>query len=222
MVKVASLASVARLPRWLNKIVTVRIVIHLILYNNYTVSNHNTGAWNWLRQMYSEWKAGTYVENNAERYDVVVYTMADYYYALNLSMVEILWSHTIPESSVSHVYTSPCYNWGGYTNGFYFGPPGAVAKILTRWKVHNQNLFPSSRSNYESTVWHAFSHYKINHIDASMWFWKIRWTGESKPWIRGQKHNHNLKLLESCVSNIKRKVSASTSLHLSRVMQCEK
>ena len=70
------------------------------------------------------------------------------------------------------IYTSQVNDAEGYTNGFYFGKPGQLSKILNRW-----DDFENSNHDYEFALKKSFLKYNIHREATDIVFWKIRANG---------------------------------------------
>lgn len=123
---------------------------------------------NSLRQMYSEYRVGKWLEENQSRYKAAVVCGPDYYILNKLNMTEV-------DKSMCGggcMYTSAVNDAGGYTNGFYIGSLSPMINILKRYEIINR-LLPTN-NDYEHLVKRAFEINGITRCVSDMLFLKIR------------------------------------------------
>lgn len=148
---------------------------------------------NALRQLYSEYMVGKFLENNniSSFYDLAFVCGPDYYIANNIKI-----EHIIDSYYNNILYTSQVNNGDGITNGFYFGKIHNMIKLLKRY-----NDFESSNKDYEYTVLKAIKNYNISHKFTDIIFFKIRanndihWQGGKKTdFIKDKNEKNNINL----------------------------
>jgi hypothetical protein len=122
---------------------------------------------NCLRQMYSEYRVGTFLEKNVNKYDVAIICGPDFYIANKLNITEIHDSYLN-----SNFYTTIANDAQGYTNGFYFGKPKILIKPLKRFS-YIQDFMPAHR-DYEYILQQSIDNNKIIRNISSLMFFKIR------------------------------------------------
>jgi MinD-like ATPase involved in chromosome partitioning or flagellar assembly len=74
--------------------------------------------------------------------------------------------------SRNELYTASHEDWGGITNGFYFGNLENMIKILKRYQYLNEYL--PTINNYENVLYESFKKNKIKRIATNIYFSKIR------------------------------------------------
>lgn len=133
---------------------------------------------NAMRQLYIERSVGQWVEQHANKYDVVVALTADYFTALDISLQDVRYA----AQSECAVFTSamsdllPSGAALGFTNGFYIGAPFPIAKVMRR--LDDAVLWrPRSPHAYESHLKRAFELHRIERRPTSMIFFKVRADG---------------------------------------------
>lgn len=122
---------------------------------------------NAIRQMYSEYRVGLFVEKNKNKYDSVIVCGPDYYLLTNINLEHV--DNTIINPIV---YTASVNQGGGYTNGFYIGNPHSIIKILKRYEALKDNL--PTEKDYEFLLKKSFDDNKVNTDVTDMLFYKIR------------------------------------------------
>ena len=148
-------------------------------FHNYTKKQSR----NALRQMYSENAVANFLAyNNA---DIAVVCGPDFYIANDINI-----NHIRDAMTCTCVYTSQVNPSGGYTNGFYFGKPSIVAKIMKRLELYDRSGHLHNKYNYESYVKYAFTSHKIPHKLTDIVFFKVRANGHIR-WA-GDKQTHFL------------------------------
>ena len=129
---------------------------------------------NAMRQLHSEKKVGDFLASHECEFACVC--GPDYYLARKINM-----DHVRDSIATSTIYTSQVNDAEGYTNGFYFGKPGQLIKILNRY-----DEFQSSNHDYEWGVKRAFVEHSLQRKATDMVFWKIRASGNVS-WQGGQR-----------------------------------
>jgi hypothetical protein len=126
---------------------------------------------NAIRQMYSEYKVGTWLEKNKGIYDAAIVCGPDYFLLnkVNISDIEFAINHP------TTVFTTPCNPGQGYTNGFYIGMLDPLIKILKRFENLN-NMLPTNR-DYEYLLKNAFVQHNVTNKITNLFFFKIRNSG---------------------------------------------
>lgn len=76
------------------------------------VYNSEISSFNALRQLYTEYRVGCYIERNKEKYDIVIATCSDNYFCNKLDINEI--EECLINKNI--IYISPMNDAGGYTN----------------------------------------------------------------------------------------------------------
>lgn len=126
---------------------------------------------NALRQMYSEYKVGTWLEKNKGTYDAAIVCGPDYFLLNKVNISDIVFAMNNPTT----VFTTPVNVGQGYTNGFYIGTLDPLIKILKRFEKLN-NILPINR-DYEYLVKNAFVENNVTNKITNLFFFKIRNTG---------------------------------------------
>jgi len=123
---------------------------------------------NALRQMYSEYRVGLFLEKNVNNYDVAIVCGPDYYIANNININDVENAYTNQS-----FYTSCLNDAGGYTNGFYIGTPNVLINPLKRFeKIH---LLPQDRTyDYEFILKKSMTDNNINRNITKIVFFKVR------------------------------------------------
>jgi hypothetical protein len=122
---------------------------------------------NCLRQMYSEYRVGLFLEKNINKYDLAIICGPDFYIANKLDINEILNSY-----NNSNFYTTISNDAQGYTNGFYFGKPEILIKPLKRLSFIQ--LFMPAHRDYEYILKQSIDNNNIVRNVSSLMFFKIR------------------------------------------------
>ena len=138
---------------------------------------------NALRQLYSERRVGVFLQSRVGReYAVAVVVSPDYHIALAIEGLELVTASLLRDT----VYTSHVNpgGRGGTTNGFYFGTPLALSKILRRYEylehieAHLLRTEGKRRSlSYEQVLGQAFSLANVTQASSPLVFFKIRANG---------------------------------------------
>ena len=139
------------------------------------IDHDNKTTLNALRQLYSEYRVGKYLEKNIHNYDGCVISGPDYYFSNYINL------RHINSSLKKHdtIYLSKVNDENGYTNGFYFGTLKPMCKILKRYEdsfevLKNQNIF-----NYETLLKYFVIKYGINIERTDINFLKVRNNGST-------------------------------------------
>ena len=122
---------------------------------------------NAIRQLYSEYRIGKFLEKNKSKYKLAVVCGPDYFIVNDINLNDVKKSLSIERC----IYTSDQNDGSGYTNGFYFGKPNILEIILKRYEYFH--TFSYNR-DYEYLLKQAFIVNKINRRVTDMVFFKIR------------------------------------------------
>ena len=138
---------------------------------------------NALRQLYSERRVGVFLQSRVGRqYAVAIVMSPDYHIALAIEGLELFTASLLRDT----VYTTDVNpgGRGGTTNGFYFGTPLALSKILRRFEylehieAHLLRTEGKRRSlSYEQVLGQAFSWANVTQASSPLVFFKIRADG---------------------------------------------
>jgi hypothetical protein len=122
---------------------------------------------NALRQMYTEYKVGCFLENHQTEYDVAIALSADQWIANNICIEHI---QTAAQNNV--IYLSDVNPGYGFTNGFYFGKPAILIPLLKRYD-NIDRYFPCN-SDYEYLVAKCICENNIEYAFTKIVTFKIR------------------------------------------------
>ena len=139
---------------------------------------------NALRQLYSESRVGVFLQSRVGReYAAAVVVSPDYHIALAIDGLQLLIASVLRDT----VYTTdvnPGGARGGTTDGFYFGTPFALSKILRRYDylehIDARLLRTEGKRrslSYEQVLGHAFTWANITQASSPLVFFKIRADG---------------------------------------------
>lgn len=134
----------------------------------FTRSDYTEGiVKNCLRQMYSEFRVGLFLEKNQAKYDIAIVCGPDFFIANKLDITEI-------ESSYINntFYTTTTNDAQGYSNGFYFGKPSVLINPLKRM-LTIEDYMPANR-DYEYILQQSLEKNNITRTVSSIFFFKIR------------------------------------------------
>ena len=120
---------------------------------------------NALRQMYSEYRVGLFLEKNINKYKKAIVCGPDYYIANKLNINDL-------NNYNNYIYRTIVNNGQGYTNGFYFGNINLVIPILKRYEQLNKYL-PTNK-DYEYLLKKSFDDNNISSKICNITFFKIR------------------------------------------------
>lgn len=123
---------------------------------------------NAVRQMYSEYMCGKYIDTKEEKYDVVIVCGPDYYLPFEINLSHLY--NCMHDKNV--IYFSRNNNCHGFTNGFYISTPNIVSKILKRY--NELPLILPVEKDYEYIIKVIVDKYKIDTLFTDMLFFKIR------------------------------------------------
>ena len=145
--------------------------------------------YNSIRQMYSEYRVGKFLEKNKSKYIGAVVVGPDYY-ILN-PIKEKDFSDSI-HTNKSLIYLTQIGNGsnGGYTNGLYFGKIDNLNKILFRYLLLHKYL--PTKKDYEYILKKACVDSNINIRISDIIFFKIRANKKAILQTRPQ-HSHLIK-----------------------------
>ena len=134
---------------------------------------------NALRQMYSEYRVGKFLEKNKIKYKLALVCGPDYYIATPLNL-----NHFDDCFKNDYIYTSQVNDGDGYTNGFYFGKCGSLLPLLKRYE--NIESYLPINKDYEYLVKKSLTNANIERKPTDIHFFKIRanknvkWQGNRK------------------------------------------
>ena len=138
---------------------------------------------NALRQLYSESRVGVFLQSRVGReYAAAVVVSPDYHIALAIDGLQLLTASLLRDT----VYTTDVNpgGEGGTTNGFYFGAPLALSKILRRYDyleyIEARLLRTEGKRrslSYEQVLGHAFTWANVTQASSPLVFFKIRADG---------------------------------------------
>ena len=131
----------------------------------YSNIKHNT---NGIRQLYSEYRAGTWLKINKEEYKCCVACGPDYQLLNDINMNDL--KESIENKNL--IFTTRCNPAYGYTNGFYIGGIEGMIKLLSRYE--NIGEYMPVKKDYEYIVKWAVDYNKLEHKLTDMLFFKIR------------------------------------------------
>ena len=122
---------------------------------------------NAIRQMYSEYRVGLFLEKHINNYDTAIVCGPDYYLLNKININDV-------DQSIynNNVYTTKVNDADGYTNGFYIGNLRTIIKILRRYE-NLQNFLPVNK-DYEYLLKKSFENNDITRQITDMLFFKIR------------------------------------------------
>ena len=121
---------------------------------------------NSIRQMYSEYKVGCFLEKNKDNYKGAVICGPDYYIVNNLDINTDYFSYD------NTIYTTRVNDAQGITNGFYIGTINSLVPVLKRYKNITEYL-PTDK-DYENILKRAFDKNNIIRKKIDLLFVKIR------------------------------------------------
>jgi hypothetical protein len=102
----------------------LQLKYNLTFRHNYT-KNITQNA---LRQMYSEYRVGLFLENNTN-YDLAVSFSSDFYFANKINI-----NHCLDSCNNNKLYGCIINEGQGYSNGFFFGNVKSMIKIHKRFE----------------------------------------------------------------------------------------
>lgn len=150
-----------------DKLILLKQMVNLCFNKN---SDYDTDEKinNALRQMYSEYRVGLFLQNNINNYDVAIVCGPDYYIANKINM------NDVENAILNHSFYTTCMNdAGGYTNGFYIGTPNVLVNPLRR--IETLHLLPQDRTyDYEFILKKALMDYHISREITKIVFFKVR------------------------------------------------
>lgn len=121
---------------------------------------------NSVRQMYSEYKVGCFLEKNKDNYKGAVICGPDYYIVNNLDINTDYFSYD------NTIYTTRVNDAQGITNGFYIGTINSLVPVLKRYENITEYL-PTDK-DYENILKRAFDKNNIICKKIDLLFVKIR------------------------------------------------
>ena len=126
---------------------------------------------NAFRQLYAEWRVANMLRE--DKYDLAVVTSSDFFFVRKLNVADVIHAAA---SNDPFVFTTAMNDAGGYTNGFYFGRPGALKKILNRYMdFHRYPQYSTyAYGDYEQVVKDSFSYHNISRGVTDIAFCKLR------------------------------------------------
>jgi hypothetical protein len=120
---------------------------------------------NSLRQMYSEYRVGLFLEKNMNKYKKAIICGPDYYIANKLNINNL-------NNSNNYVYRTIVNNGQGYTNGLFFGNTNLVIPLLKRYD--NLYKYLPNKADYEYVFKKSFDDNNIPSKICDITFFKIR------------------------------------------------
>ena len=123
---------------------------------------------NAVRQMYSEYRVGKFLEEHRGDYDTAIVCGPDYYLLNEISLDDVRKS-VIQENTI---YTTSVNDGQGYTNGFYIGNLNSLINVLKRYEIIT-DLLPS-QYDYEYLLKQCFIKYDIVRNITDLLFVKVR------------------------------------------------
>jgi hypothetical protein len=140
----------------------LQLKYNLKFRDNYT--NENTQ--NALRQMYSEYRVGLFLENNPN-YDLAVSFSSDMYFANKINI-----HHCLDSCNNNKLYGCKINEGQGYSNGFFFGNVKSMIKIYKRFEQIETYL--PVNADYEYVLKMSFDRNNIERIITDIIVFKIR------------------------------------------------
>jgi len=132
---------------------------------------------NILRQLYIERQVGRFLLRHASSFDVAIIACADFWLALNVSLVDVRRAaesaRAVYASVMSDALPKIGHTRAGITNGFYIGAPQPAAAVLSRLDDIALWRRPGPHS-YESQLQAAFELHGVEYRPTSMHFFKVR------------------------------------------------
>lgn len=123
---------------------------------------------NAVRQMYSEYRVGNFLEEHRGDYDTAIVCGPDYYLLNEISLDDVRKS-VIQENTI---YTTSVNDGQGYTNGFYIGNLNSLINVLKRYEIIT-DLLPT-KYDYEYLLKQSFIKYDIVRNITDLLFVKVR------------------------------------------------
>ena len=141
---------------------------------------------NALRQLYSERRVGIFLQARVGReYAAAIVASPDYHLAFAIDELQLL-SASLMRDTVYTTEVNPGGR-GGTTNGFYFGAPLALSRILRRYEYLEDieaYLLRTGKQrsltydlSYEQVLGHAFTWANVTQASTPLVFFKIRADG---------------------------------------------
>ena len=149
-----------------NYITCKNIVCNMPYYDASCFNTHT--KLNVLRQLYSEYQVGLFLEKKCNDYKCAIICGPDFHLLNNINLEHINYSI----NNEMDIYTTMVNDGYGYTNGFYIGSLKPMIKILQRYSILEQ-LLPTDK-DYEYLLKKTFEIYKINRRITNMLFEKVR------------------------------------------------
>ena len=156
---------------------------------------------NCFRQLYSEWRVGGFLQSpEGSKYDAAVVLGPDYHVALDIdveavhrsaSLLDTVYTTNMNDGMFSHLHANL-----SITDGFYFGAPRALSRVLQRYdnltaiRKYLRRFRSTGPLDYEAVLGGAFWKAKIRREVTPMVFFKIRANGVAD-WQGG----HNIRAL---------------------------
>ena len=156
---------------------------------------------NGFRQLYSEWRVGGFLQSpEGSKYDAAVVLSPDYHVALDIdveavyrsaSLRDTVYTTSINDGMFSHLHANL-----SITDGFYFGAPRALSRVLQRYdnltaiRKFLRRFHSTGPLDFEAVLGGAFRKAKISREVTPMVFFKIRANGVPD-WQGG----HNIRAL---------------------------
>lgn len=121
---------------------------------------------NALRQLYSEYRVGKFLENN--NYDFAIAFSSDFFFANKLNIDDCLNSY----GNTNILYGSIINEGQGFSNGFFFGNPKPLATIMKRFEKIESYL--PINGDYEYLLKLSFERNNISRKITNIIIFKIR------------------------------------------------
>jgi hypothetical protein len=133
----------------------------------FMASYNEIATQNALRQLYSEYRVGLFLENRGSAYDVAIVLGPDYWFANQICINDV-------QNAFQHdfIYLSDVNPGYGLTNGFYIGKPRLLVPLLKRFQ-NIDRYFPCA-GDYESLVAKCINECNIPYKLTNIVFFKVR------------------------------------------------
>jgi len=143
------------------------ILNQIFYYKQYY--NNVVNSINALKQLYTEYKVGCFIEKNKNNYDIVIATCSDNYFCNKFNLEDI--DDCIENKNV--IYITPMNDAGGYTNAFYYGNTDKIIILLKRFSFIIENKCFLHR-DYEFYVKFIMDIYNIERRYSNLYYFKIK------------------------------------------------
>jgi hypothetical protein len=151
---------------------------------------------NSIRQMYSEYKVGCFLERNKDKYKGAVICGPDYYIVNKLDINTDYFSYD------NAIFTTRVNDAQGITNGFYIGTINSLVPVLKRYNKITEYL-PTDK-DYENIVKRAFDKNNIICNKIGLLFVKIRSSKKiaRQGIFRMRKYDNTINTIYKIINNI--------------------